>query len=44
MKPDSNRTLSSASLYTVSANEVRHAYNRAEYLTERVRMMQHWAD
>lgn len=25
-------------------NEVRGAYNRAEYLTERKRMMQHWAD
>lgn len=25
-------------------NEVRGAYNRAEYLPERKRMMQHWAD
>jgi len=25
-------------------NEVRGAYNRAEYLPERIRMMQHWAD
>ncbi|WP_371128895.1 tyrosine-type recombinase/integrase [Nitrosospira sp. Nsp1] len=25
-------------------NEVRGAYNRAEYLSERKRMMQHWAD
>lgn len=25
-------------------NEVRGAYNRAEYMTERKRMMQHWAD
>ena len=25
-------------------NEVRGAYNRAEYLAERKRMMQHWAD
>jgi integrase len=25
-------------------NEVRGAYNRAEYLIERKRMMQHWAD
>lgn len=25
-------------------NEVRGAYNRAEYLNERIKMMQHWAD
>ena len=25
-------------------NEVRGAYNRAEYLPERKRMMQHWAN
>jgi integrase len=25
-------------------DEVRGAYNRAEYLSERVKMMQHWAD
>lgn len=25
-------------------NEVRGAYNRAEYLPDRKRMMQHWAD
>jgi len=25
-------------------NAIRAAYNRAEYLSERTRMMQHWAD
>jgi murein L,D-transpeptidase YcbB/YkuD len=25
-------------------NKIRGAYNFAEYLSERVRMMQHWAD
>ena len=25
-------------------NEIRGAYNRAEYLGERVRMMRHWSD
>jgi hypothetical protein len=25
-------------------NEIRGAYNRAEYLGERIRMMQHWSD
>ena len=25
-------------------DEVRGAYNRAEYLPERVKMLQHWAD
>ena len=28
----------------VERNKVRGAYNRAEYLSERVRMMQAWAD
>lgn len=25
-------------------NEIRGAYNRAEYLSERIRMMQHWSN
>ena len=25
-------------------NEVRAAYNRGEYMNERIKMMQHWAD
>jgi integrase len=25
-------------------NKIRAAYNRAQYLTERAKMMQHWAD
>lgn len=28
----------------VEQNEVRRAYNAAEHLSERVRMMQYWAD
>jgi integrase len=40
----SNPDVIEAALAHIDENEIRRAYNRAKYLTERIKLMQDWAD